>query len=131
MQKLAPAGREEFRKSIEKIRKERSKLVREYKGTPEEHLYKGISQSANVRLSEAISFSKALDVGFDPDWTQSYHCLCTQARLLINSGATRGRKAKTDLEKAKEFLAKLALTEDDRTALLEFVSAGCTDVDAE
>lgn len=130
LQKLAPAGREEFRKSIESIRKERAKLVKQYKGTDQEHLYKGISQSANVRLSEAVAFSKALDMGFDPDWEQSYHTIVTQARLMMNAGATtRGRKAKSDLEKAKEFLAKLSFTDADREALLEFIASGCDDTE--
>ena len=129
LSKLGIDGRAEFRKSIEGIRREHAKEVKAWKGDVHEPLFKGISKSANVRLSEAVTFSKALDLGFDADWDQSYHVIVTQARMLVNSGAskTRGRKAKSDLEKAKEFLAKLNLSQGEELELLEFISAGRTD----
>lgn len=127
---LSNDGREEFRKQIDSIRKERNKFVKDSKGTDQHDRLKKINQSATVRLSEAVSFSKALDMGFVPDFDQSYHTIVSDARMMLDSGAAkRGRKAKTDLEKAMEFLAKLQLSDDDRGQLLEFVASGCDDTE--
>lgn len=125
-------GRDEFRKEVDAIRKERAKFVQSHKSGEQHERLKKINQSASVRLSEAVTYSKALDMGYSPDWEQSYHTIVADARLLVNASAssTRGRKAKSDLEKAKEFLAKLSLSADDRNAILEFVAGGCDDTPA-
>lgn len=129
---LAPAGREEFRRRVDSIRKERNKFVLDHKGMPEHDRLKKVNQSASVRLSEAVSFSKAIDLQYMPDWEQSYHVIVTDARMVLEanaSGAKRGRKAKTEIEKAKEFLAKLALTGEEEAALILFIQEGRTDAE--
>ena len=122
---LAPAGREEFRARVDAIRKERNKFVLDHKGTDQYTRLKKVNQSASVRLSEAVSFSKAIDLAYTPDWDQSYHTIVTDARMLLDAGASkRGRKAKTDLEKALEFLAKLKLDKDEEAMVIKFIADG-------
>jgi len=122
---LAPAGRDEFRKRVDAIRKERNKYVLDHKGTTQYDRLKKVNQSASVRLSEAVSFSKAIDLGYAPDWDQSYHTIVTDARMLLDAGAAkRGRKAKTDLEKALEFLAKLKLDGKEEAEIIKFIQDG-------
>lgn len=124
---LHDEGRREFRLEVDAIRKERNKFVKAAKGSPEHDRLKKVNQSATVRLSEAVIFSKALDMGFVPDWDQSYHTLVTDARIAMGSSAKKGGVEETPLQKAKKYLAKLEMTQDDRNSLLEFVAGGCVE----
>jgi hypothetical protein len=131
---LSNVGRDQFRREVDMIRKTRAEFVKEAKGTDKHDFLKRVHQSAAVRLSEVSVFSKALDLGYTPDFNQTYHTIVSEARMFKDSKAssgaeTRGRKAKPDIDKAMEYLAKLSLTEEDRNKLLEFVAAGCTDVE--
>lgn len=125
LQGLHPDGRVSFRLEVDEIRKQRNNFVKEAKGTDQYERLRKVNQSATVRLSEAVIFSKALDMGFVPDWDQSYHTLVTDARIAMGSSAKKGSVEESPLQKAKKYLAKLGLTDDQRNALLEFVAAGC------
>lgn len=127
LQALHPDGRVAFRLEVDEIRKQRNNFVKAAKGTDQYDRLKKINQSATVRLSEAVVFSKALDMGFVPDFNQSYHTLVTDARIAMGSSAKKGGVEESPLIKAKKYLAKLSLTDDDRDQLLEFVAGGCQD----
>lgn len=130
---LSLEGRQAFRVKMESIRKEWARLKAEKKGTRDESYYQKVIASAGVRVSEAVTISKAFDAGYNVhQWdTESYHTIVAKARRHLESAASagptnkRGRKAKESLEKAKEYLAKLEFSADDIGELLAFVQAGC------
>jgi len=140
---LSLDGRKAFRVQVTHILKEWRALVKSKEGAPDEELYKRISRSAGVRLSEAVTVSKAFDAGFNPEFDKSstggiiakvddqyatYHPLVAYARQFMDAQASngptvkRGRKAKDEVTKACEYLAKLELDEVAKDAIIAFLS---------
>lgn len=82
-----------------------------FKGTEQEAPFAATSRSAGVRVSEAVTFSKAIDLGFTPDFEgMTYAALIGEARVFKKGNAVgptekRGRKAATLAEKFQKFLA--------------------------
>ena len=117
---LTQAGRSGFRVAVTKHLRDIRKHVNAAKGTPEYAAYAASGRSAGVRLSEAVTFSKAVDAGFSPEWEgMPYHTMIGAARTVLASesavGPTvkRGRKAASPVDKAIAYLAKLGLTHND------------------
>ena len=120
---LNQAGRTEFRKVLEQKRREMRSTAKEFAGSPFEDVTKRTGASAFVRISEALSFSKAVDAGFVPDFDTGYHWNIAEGRAFLESqsatGPTmkRGRKAQTKVQKACAFLDKLGLTDAEQKAI--------------
>jgi hypothetical protein len=116
-------GRVGFLRYLGTIMKERRALVKE-NGTS---LYKGISASAGVRLSEFTTLAKALDKSFVPDMEQGYHVIVVAARewlRALGEGDKRGRKATHGLVKAMKYLEKLdAIDDNDKAAIVALMNA--------
>lgn len=117
---LSQAGRSGFRVAVSKHLRDIRKHVDATKGTPEHAAYAAASRSAGVRLSEAVTFSKAVDAGFSPDFNGiPYHSMIGAARTMLDSesavGPTqkRGRKAASPVDKAVAYIAKLGLKRSD------------------
>ncbi|HET8686562.1 MAG TPA: hypothetical protein VFM18_07845 [Methanosarcina sp.] len=141
---LSLDGRKAFRVKIEHMLKEQRAYVREQDGTPQHEQLKKALASASVRLSEAVTISKAFDAGFNPVWEQdstgkwlcrhadqyhNYHSVVSLARLFLDTSASngptvkRGRKATPLLEKAVNYISKLGLTEEEMEKLAELLQA--------
>lgn len=120
---LSQAGRSGFRVAVNQHLKEIRKHVNAVKGTPEHAAYAAAGRSAGTRLSEAITFSKAVDAGFSPEWERMpYHAMIGAARIVLASesavGPTqrRGRKAIPNVDKLVAFAIKLGCSPDDLKA---------------
>ena len=104
-------GRKGFLSYLSAVMKERKVLVKE-NGTK---LYKDISASASVRLSEFTTIGKAMNDGFVPDLSESYHTIVAMAREFTRAngkGDKRGRKATHGIVKALKYLEKLEGIDD-------------------
>lgn len=140
---LSLQGRKAFRVNVEHILKQWRAEVKSHEGKDTHELYQRMARSAGVRLSEAVTISKAFDAGFNPEFDLSsagailvkvngeyagYHSLVGFARQFRDSQAAngptakRGRKAKDDLTKALEYLAKLELDDVSRDAIVAFLT---------
>ena len=148
---LSLDGRKAFRVKIEHILKEQRAYVASFKDKPEhEHLSKTFA-SFQVRMSEAVTVSKAYDAGYNPVWEtdstgkwaassngkwHGYHSLIGEARVFLSSGASggptmkRGRKATPALEKAVNYIAKLGLTDEELAKLAELIQESTKHEDA-
>lgn len=117
---LDQAGRSGFRVAVGKHLKDIRRHVEAAKGTPEHAAYAASARSAGVRLSEAVTFSKAVDTGWVPSFEGvPYHSMIGSARIMLASesavGPTqkRGRKATSAVDKAIAYIAKLGLKKAD------------------
>lgn len=111
---LDQQGRKAFRLSVNKHLKNIRAHVNSAKGTPEEAAWATTGRSAGVRLSEAVTFSRACDAGYTPAFAEMpYHSCIGMARTFLQSESStgptvrRGRKATPVLDKVKQFLLKL------------------------
>jgi len=119
--KLSHEGRIGFRVSLNAHVKAINAHVKAKKGMPEHDTFKRAKNSACVRISEAITFSKAIDAGmsYDPNTSDSYHAHIGTARVFLEASSTtgptvkRGRKATPTLDKVRAYLAKAGLDADD------------------
>jgi len=140
---LSLQGRKAFRVNIEHILKQWRAEVKKHEGQEDHELFQRMARSAGVRMSEAVTVSKAFDAGFNPlfelssantivvkvnDQFAGYHALIGYARSFLDSQAAngptakRGRKAKDAVTKACEYLAKLELDEVGKDAIIAFLS---------
>lgn len=117
---LSQNGRSGFRVAVSKHLRDIRRHVNAVKGTPEYAAYAAAARSAGVRLSEAVTFSKAVDAGFMPNFEGiPYHSMIGSARTMLASesavGPTqkRGRKATSAVDKAIAYIAKLGLKKAD------------------
>lgn len=111
---LDQTGRKAFRVAVGHHLKEIQRHVKDKAGTAEHDLWKSTARSAGVRLSEAVTFSKAVDAGYAPVLADMpYHAMVTASRMFLRSesaaGPTqrRGRKATPVLDKIKQYILKL------------------------
>lgn len=117
--RLDADGREGFKSAINSILKQRQALVKE-NGTS---LYKAVNTSASVRLSEFNKLAQAIDKGFKPDMSQSYHTIVAMAREFVGKDG-RGRKATAGIIKAMKFLEKVeAMDDEDKEAIKAALAA--------
>lgn len=141
---LTQSGRTSFRVEIKKSLDTMRATLKALEGTPEYDVMAPAVRSSVVRVSEAVTFSKAIDAGFDVDMdTESYHVLVTSARIFLNGqsaaaaesnnegdptatpvGPTRrrGRKATPILDKVKKFL-KNNVKPEEMESVCEFLTA--------
>lgn len=119
---LGQAGRTAFRTAISAHLKVMREELKQNEDTEAYELLKRAFNSTQARFSEAVTFSKACDVGFEFNFEDGYHDLIGTARVALQSesanGPTvktgkRGRKAKPLLDKVKAFLLSLNATADD------------------
>lgn len=122
---LDQQGRKGFRVAITKHKKQVRAYVESKKGTDEYEMYSRTASSAMVRLSEAVTFSKAVDMGMSVTdellRQQTYHSLIAMARLYKSAKASDGvdvsgptkRKQVSVLERAKAYLLKICKTPED------------------
>lgn len=107
---LSPVGRAGFRAHIAKLLNEQRAFVKDAGDTPKgKHLAQCL-RSGTVRVSEAVTFSKACDGGFIPNMVQSYHAIITDAREWQRAhaaGNTQGRAKKTPLDRIKDALVRM------------------------
>ncbi len=136
---LSLDGRKSFRVKIEHVLREQRAFVAEQKDTPEHAVLEKTLRSFSVRMSEAVTISKAFDAGFNPVWEQDstgkwtashdskyhgYHSVVALARTFLDTAASngptakRGRKATPALEKAVNYIAKLGLTDPEFSQLI-------------
>lgn len=139
---LSLDGRKAFRVKIEHILKEQRAYVKSQDGTPEHEQLAKTFASFQVRMSEAVTVSKAYDAGYNPLWEtdstgkwtansngkyHGYHSLVGEARVFLSSGASggptmkRGRKATPALEKAVNYITKLGLSDEELEKLAELL----------
>jgi hypothetical protein len=120
--------RKGFRVTLDKARDDMRAHVNARKGMPDFEVYEQAFKSTQPRISEAITFSKAIDNGFTPDMAQGYHAIIGASRAFLNSSSAssegepgtesigptvrkqRGRKATPVLDKVKNYLLGLSLT---------------------
>lgn len=108
-------ARKAFRISFQSLLNQARKAVKTWEKTPEHDFHKRTLRTLSVRVSEMVTFSKAIDGLWVPDMSQGYGQLIAGAVLFnrsnISSGKeTAGRKAKPVLDKVKAFLDKLEQT---------------------
>lgn len=110
-------GRKAFRVTLNAQLKSYRKEVNEGKDTPEKPYLQASARSAGTRISEATTFSRAIDAGYSPDFDGfTYHQMIGMSRTFLQSesatGPTqrRGRPATPILDKVKAFLNKLEPT---------------------
>lgn len=123
---LDHAGRKSFRVAVQHFLKKMRATVLTKEGTPEHGAYAATARSAAVRMSEAVSFSKACDAGYNPEDLDSgsYHYQVSLAREFLNAEAVaqtdaegnviepvgptrrRGRKATPFIDKVKNLVNK-------------------------
>jgi hypothetical protein len=125
---LTQDGRSAFRVAVQAHLRQIRKHVQAVKGTPEEPAYAASARSAGVRLSEAVTFSKAIDAGFSPEWEGvPYHSMIGFARTFLQAEAAvgptqrRGRKATSPVDKALAYIVKLGLTPAEMRKLEETI----------
>lgn len=122
---LDQTGRRQFRVDITAHLNQMREHV---KANPDNPVFQKAFNSAQVRISEARTFSKAIDAGMEFDASQPYHALIAAARLTLESSSAtgptqrRGRPAKPLLDKFKAWLEKNASPED-LSQLKEFLEA--------
>lgn len=119
--------RKGFRVALTKHRDDMAEHVKARKGMADSAVYEQAYKSAQPRISEAITFSKAIDAGFVPDMAQGYHAIVGASRAFLNASSAaqgtdsttnagptqrkaRGRKATPVLDKVKNYLLSLSLT---------------------
>jgi hypothetical protein len=118
--------RKGFRVTLVRRLKDMRAYVKAVKGTPDEAIYSASLRSAGVRVSEAVTFSKAVDAGFSPDMNQNYHALIAQSRVYLTKGEgvgptrRKGRPATPFLDKLKKFLTENAKTTEQLHQAAEF-----------
>lgn len=127
---LSQAGRQGFRVAVTDHLKAIRRHVNAVKGTPEHAAYAAASRSAGVRLSEAVTFSKAIDAGFSPEFEgMPYHSMIGAARTVLASesavGPTvkRGRKATPNIDKLLAYAVKNGISADEVAAVAEKMAA--------
>lgn len=125
---LDHAGRKAFRVAVQHHLKAMRAHVLTKENTPEHDTYAAAARSAGVRMSEAVTFSKACDSGYSPENMDdgSYHYQVAQARVFLASQGTtegqvdedgnvitavgptrrRGRKATPFIDKVKALVLK-------------------------
>lgn len=101
--------------------------VKSKEGTPEGDMWKTTARSAGVRISEAVTFSKAIDAGLTWSAVEAfpYHACIGAARDYLTGQAAgptqrRGRKPAAFLDKLKKFLESNAKGEADLKQAAEF-----------
>ena len=109
-------GRKAFVDANAAERKKQNAYVKSLKGTPEHAAWKAIPASAMTRISEAVTFCKAVDMGYTPvlndagtDTVDGYAAVVCEAREFLRqagAGSDRGPKKTTFEEKLKAFLHK-------------------------
>lgn len=109
-------GRKAFRTTISHHLKDMRAYVKAREGKADHDQFKKSLASAQVRLSEAMTFSKAVDAGYLPNvLKESYHSIIAASRVFLASEAAtgptqrRGRKATPIVEKVRNYLFKLEL----------------------
>jgi len=128
LMELSQAGRTAFRTSVKEHMTALRAAQPDKESHPAEHeMYGKMLNSVGVRLSEAVSFSKAVDKGYMPDLeSANYHALIVEARMVnasdVSAGPAekRGRKAKDTLEKLQSYLLKIPA--DERAAARDLVT---------
>jgi len=119
IEELGQAGRTAFRAAISAHLKTMREELKQNEGTDAYILLKRAFGSTQARFSEAVTFSKACDTGFEFNFDDGYHEIIGTARVALQSesaaGPTqrRGRKAKPMLDKVKAFLLGLNATAAD------------------
>lgn len=134
---MTQAGRTEFRKEVNRVLKEMRSQVEETKGHAEHDVWKSTCRSAGVRISEAVTFSKAVDAGFsihikdnqifDAEGRKlGYHFAVKQAGAFLHAEASngptarRGRKAKPVADKLLHYVSEtLRISAAEAIALLQ------------
>lgn len=131
---LDHAGRKAFRVAVSHFLKKMRATVLTKEGTAEHSTFKKTAASAGARMSEAVSFSKACDAGYQPKDLNagSYHYQVSLAREFANAEAAaiqvdadgnviepvgptrrRGRKATPFIDKIKNLVNKDKPSIDD------------------
>lgn len=122
---LDHAGRKAFRVTVSAYLKKMRATVTTMEDTPQHATYAATARSAGVRMSEAVTFSKACDVGYNPDMAEgSYHWHVSEARKFLAAEAAgqtdvdgntvtpigptrrRGRQATPFIDKVKNLVTK-------------------------
>lgn len=134
---MTQEGRKEFRVHINKALKEMREQVKELEGHAEHDVWKATLRSAGVRVSEAVTFSKAVDAGvpfhvkdnqiFDAEGRKlGYHFAVKMAGHFLHAEAAtgpsvrRGRKAKPVADKLLHYVSEtLRITAAEAIALLQ------------
>lgn len=124
IQGLTHEGRIGFRTSLGEELKAMRKNTKASEGTVNEAAWKSSSRSYGVRISEAITFSRAVDAGYSPEMANmNYHALIGEARVFLDAESTtgptvkRGRKATPTLDKVRAYLEKAKLTPQELEAV--------------
>lgn len=126
---LDQAGRRGFRVAVQQHLKDIRAHVHDKEGTDEHAAYAATARSAGVRMSEAVTFSKAIDAGYNASIADNpYHSLVSGARLFLQgqaSGPTvkRGRPAKSLADKIKAYLERECKTAEDFEQAAEVAAA--------
>ena len=85
---LDQVGRRAFRVAVSAFLKKMRATVTTMEGTPEHATYAATARSAGVRMSEAVTFSKACDAGYNPDMEEgTYHWHVSEARKFLAAEA--------------------------------------------
>ena len=129
IQGLTHEGRMGFRTSLGEELKAMRKNTKSAEGTVNEAAWKSAARSYGVRISEAVTFSRAVDAGYSPEMEgMNYHALIGEARVFLDAESTtgptvkRGRKATPTLDKVKAYLEKAKLSAAECEAVAEFVA---------
>lgn len=125
---LSQKGREAFRVALqENIRNQKAFLSAMDPDSLEYHTLKKAINSATVRLSEFVTFSRAVDMGFAIDAEETYYSAIAGAREFKNAQAAdgidakgptrrRGRPAAALTDKFKKFLVDNVNAENHKEA---------------
>lgn len=125
---LSQKGREAFRVALkENIANQKAYLEGLSEESYEYQTLKAAINSATVRLSEFVTFSKAVDMGFAIDAEETYYSAIAGARQFKNAQASdgidnkgptrrRGRPATPFTDKFKKFLADNVSAENHEEA---------------
>lgn len=125
---LDQQGRRGFRVAVQRHLKDIRAYVNAREGQDDHAAWAATARSAGVRMSEAVTFSKAIDAGYSPGMEHPYHSLIGGARTFLqgqSSGPTvkKGRPAKPLADKIKAYLARECKTAEDYAVALEAVEA--------
>lgn len=130
IRELSQPGRTGFRVEVERLRKLARTEIKKLKGGEHYAGWLRTQKSAFARFSEAVTFSKAVDVGYSPDMSESYHVICGKAGAFLASrseasgpAVRRGRKATPIEDKIAVYLAKAKKDGADMAKVAEIVEA--------
>ena len=135
-------GRETLRVAFTDYLKQFRDEAKQWKGTEQEPLFKSRNNVLAARTSEYVTFSKACDAGWSPDFNDGYAEVLAAARCFLASTASMasvgpdgepiepvgpkarvGRKSLSNEERFVRYLEKMEPTMDDLKSFGKIIAA--------